>query len=64
MTELSIDRFVDLYANRTSGMSASEVRALFAVAAVVGLVLLRDAPVGVTRPGEPVPVEESPTSVG
>ncbi|MGH2996230.1 MAG: MFS transporter [Gaiellaceae bacterium] len=38
--------------------------ALFAVAAVVGLVLLRDAPVGVTRPGEPVPVEESPTRVG
>jgi 2-aminoadipate transaminase len=33
MSELSIDRFVDLYANRTSGMSASEVRALFAVAA-------------------------------
>ena len=32
MTELSIDRFVDLYAHRTSGMSASEVRALFAVA--------------------------------
>lgn len=33
MAEFSIDRFVDLYANRTSGMSASEVRALFAVAA-------------------------------
>ena len=32
MAELSIDRFVDLYASRTSGMSASEVRALFAVA--------------------------------
>jgi DNA-binding transcriptional MocR family regulator len=32
MAEFSIDRFVDLYANRTSGMSASEVRALFAVA--------------------------------
>jgi DNA-binding transcriptional MocR family regulator len=32
MAELSIDRFVDLYATRTSGMSASEVRALFAVA--------------------------------
>ena len=32
MTELSIDRFVDLYAHRTSGMSASEVRALFSVA--------------------------------
>ena len=32
MAELSIDRFVDLYARRTSGMSASEVRALFAVA--------------------------------
>ena len=32
MAELSIDRFVDLYAARTAGMSASEVRALFAVA--------------------------------
>jgi Transcriptional regulators containing a DNA-binding HTH domain and an aminotransferase domain (MocR family) and their eukaryotic orthologs len=32
MAEFSIDRFVDLYASRTSGMSASEVRALFAVA--------------------------------
>lgn len=32
MAELSIDRFVELYAHRTSGMSASEVRALFAVA--------------------------------
>ena len=32
MAEFSIDRFVDLYAHRTSGMSASEVRALFAVA--------------------------------
>ena len=32
MAEFSIDRFVDLYALRTSGMSASEVRALFAVA--------------------------------
>src|SRR5688572_26043541 len=32
MAELSIDRFVDLYARRTAGMSASEVRALFAVA--------------------------------
>jgi DNA-binding transcriptional MocR family regulator len=32
MAELSIDRFVDLYAHRTSGMTASEVRALFAVA--------------------------------
>ncbi|MGZ4148409.1 MAG: aminotransferase-like domain-containing protein [Actinomycetota bacterium] len=32
MGELSIDRFVDRYARRTSGMSASEVRALFAVA--------------------------------
>ncbi len=32
MTELSIDRFVDRYARRTAGMSASEVRALFAVA--------------------------------
>ncbi len=29
MAELSIDRFVDLYARRTSAMSASEVRALF-----------------------------------
>jgi 2-aminoadipate transaminase len=33
MAEFSIDRFVDLYAHRTAGMSASEVRALFAVAA-------------------------------
>ena len=32
MAELSIDRFVDRYARRTSGMSASEVRALFAAA--------------------------------
>jgi DNA-binding transcriptional MocR family regulator len=32
MAGFSIDRFVDLYAHRTSGMSASEVRALFAVA--------------------------------
>ncbi len=32
MAEFSIDRFVDLYAGRTAGMSASEVRALFAVA--------------------------------
>jgi 2-aminoadipate transaminase len=32
MAEFSIDRFVDLYAHRTSGMSVSEVRALFAVA--------------------------------
>jgi 2-aminoadipate transaminase len=32
MAEFSIDRFVDLYSTRTSGMSASEVRALFAVA--------------------------------
>jgi 2-aminoadipate transaminase len=33
VAEFSIDRFVDLYADRTSQMSASEVRALFAVAA-------------------------------
>jgi 2-aminoadipate transaminase len=32
MAEFSIDRFVDRYAHRTAGMSASEVRALFAVA--------------------------------
>jgi len=32
MAEFSIDRFVDRYAQRTAGMSASEVRALFAVA--------------------------------
>ena len=32
MAEFSIDRFVELYAERASGMSASEVRALFAVA--------------------------------
>src|SRR5436853_2017545 len=33
MAEFSVDPYVDLYARRTSGMSASEVRALFAVAA-------------------------------
>lgn len=33
MAEYSVDPFVHLYARRTSGMSASEVRALFAVAA-------------------------------
>src|SRR5437899_10245696 len=32
MAEFSIDRFVDRYAERTKGMTASEVRALFAVA--------------------------------
>src|SRR4026207_201324 len=32
MAEFSIDRFVDRYAERTSGMLASEIRALFAVA--------------------------------
>ena len=32
MAEFSIDRFVDRYALRTAGMTASEVRALFAVA--------------------------------
>jgi 2-aminoadipate transaminase len=32
MAELNIDPYVDLYAHRTAGMSASEVRALFAVA--------------------------------
>jgi 2-aminoadipate transaminase len=32
MAEFSIDRFVELYADRTAGMSASEVRALFGVA--------------------------------
>ena len=32
MAEFSIDPYVDLYAHRTSGMTASEVRALFAVA--------------------------------
>jgi DNA-binding transcriptional MocR family regulator len=32
MAEFSVDPYVDLYASRTSGMSASEVRALFAVA--------------------------------
>src|SRR5712691_8506061 len=32
MAEFAIDRFVELYAGRTSVMSASEVRALFAVA--------------------------------
>src|SRR5947209_15439527 len=33
MAEFSVDPYVDLYARRTGGMSASEVRALFAVAA-------------------------------
>ena len=33
MAEFSIDRFVDRYAQRAAGMTASEVRALFAVAA-------------------------------
>jgi 2-aminoadipate transaminase len=33
MAEFSIDPYVDRYARRTTGMSASEVRALFAVAA-------------------------------
>jgi DNA-binding transcriptional MocR family regulator len=32
MAEFIVDPYVDLYARRTSGMSASEVRALFAVA--------------------------------
>lgn len=32
MAEFTIDPYADLYARRTSGMSASEVRALFAVA--------------------------------
>src|SRR5881227_945801 len=32
MAEFNVDPYVDLYARRTSGMSASEVRALFAVA--------------------------------
>jgi len=32
MAEFSVDPYVDLYARRASGMSASEVRALFAVA--------------------------------
>lgn len=32
MAEFSVDPYVDLYARRTGGMSASEVRALFAVA--------------------------------
>jgi 2-aminoadipate transaminase len=32
MAEFTIDRFVELYAGRTAGMSASEVRALFSVA--------------------------------
>ena len=40
MAELSIDRFVDLYAQRAAGMSASEVRALFAVAAQPDVVSL------------------------
>src|SRR5947207_2750572 len=32
MAEFSVDSFADLYARRTAGLSASEVRALFAVA--------------------------------
>ena len=40
MAEFSIDRFVDLYAARTSGMAASEVRALFAVASQPDVVSL------------------------
>lgn len=40
MAEFSIDRFVDLYAHRTSGMSVSEVRALFAVASKPDVVSL------------------------
>ena len=40
MAEFSIDRFVDLYAERAVGMSASEVRALFAVAAQPDVVSL------------------------
>jgi DNA-binding transcriptional MocR family regulator len=32
MAEFSVDPYVDLYARRTAGMTASEVRALFAVA--------------------------------
>jgi DNA-binding transcriptional MocR family regulator len=33
MAEFTVDPYVDLYARRTAGMSASEVRALFSVAA-------------------------------
>lgn len=33
MAEFNVDTYADLYARRTAGMSASEVRALFAVAA-------------------------------
>jgi len=40
MAEFSIDRFVDRYARRTAGMSASEVRALFAVASQPDVVSL------------------------
>ncbi len=40
MAEFSVDPYVDLYARRTSGMSASEVRALFAVAARLEVVSL------------------------
>src|SRR6059058_3454316 len=32
MAEFNVDPYVDLYARRTSGLSVSEVRALFAVA--------------------------------
>src|SRR5919201_63108 len=40
MVEASSDPYVDLYANRCGGMSASEVRALFAVAARPDVVAL------------------------
>jgi DNA-binding transcriptional MocR family regulator len=40
MAEFSIDRFVELYAQRAAGMSASEVRALFAVASQPDVVSL------------------------
>lgn len=40
MAEFDVDPYADLYARRTSGMSASEVRALFAVAAQPDVVSL------------------------
>jgi 2-aminoadipate transaminase len=40
MAEFSIDRFVDRYAERAAGMTASEVRALFAVASKPDVVSL------------------------
>lgn len=40
MAEFTVDPYAHLYARRTSGISASEVRALFAVAARLELISL------------------------